>query len=584
MNMSSNELRKIFLKFFEERGHVIVPSSSLIPDDKSVLLTTAGMQQFKRYYTGELDPFTSIHKTLNRPLGSRNAASVQKSFRSSDIEEVGDESHLTFFEMLGNFSFGGYFKEEAIKWAWEFCHHILGIDISRVKISVFEGDSVVPADIESHQIWLKLGIPDGKIFTGSRKDNFWGPTGDEGPCGPTTEIYVDGIEIWNLVFNEFYQHPDGHLEPLKTKGVDTGMGLERLSLVIQYPEHPEHTVFSTDLFSPIMKLIPAEVNSERHRRIIADHIRAIAFLVADGVVPSNKEAGYVLRRLLRRVLTYGYLYKLKVSDFEKLLQKVVEDYGQFYSELKEAKHVISSCVGQEWEKFSKALSRGISKLERIDKIDNKIAFKLYESYGLPFEIIKELGGEKAQTLTREGFEEEFKSHQEISRVGMQKKFGGHGLEGISDEEARRDPIIWKMTRLHTATHLLHQALRNILGHSVKQMGSDINPERTRFDFTFERKLTQEELTKIEEEVNRKIKEDLEVKREIIPYEEAIKRGALAFFKEKYPDMVSVYTIGNYSMELCGGPHVKKTSEIGKFKIIKEESVSSGVRRIRAVVE
>ncbi len=581
--MDSLELRRSFLSFFEQRGHVIVPSSSLIPDDPSVLLTTAGMQQFKQYYTGELDPMSAIHGSLGRPLGSKNAASVQKSFRTSDIEEVGDESHLTFFEMLGNFSFGGYFKREAIEWAWEFVHHVLNIALDRINISIFEGDEEVPPDKESHDIWRKLGIPDGKIKTGSREDNFWGPTGKEGPCGPTTEIYVDGIEVWNLVFNEYYQNPDKKLVALKIKGVDTGMGLERLALVMQYPQHPEKTIFSTDLFLPLINQIPSNL-SERHRRIIADHLRAIAFLVADGVRPSNKEAGYILRRLMRRVMTYSNLYQLNLDLFYKILQKVVETYGTYYSELLENRAEILETFREEEEKFMRTINRGIKELERLSTIDAKIAFKLYESYGLPYEIIKELGQVKTQNLSREDFEKEFRIHQEISRKGSQEKFGGHGLYGVSDEDARKDPMIWKMTRLHTATHLLHQALRNILGPEVRQMGSDINPERTRFDFTFGRKLTEAELRAIEEEVNRKIEENIQVTRKIMPYSEAIKSGALAFFKEKYPEMVSVYSIGEYSKELCGGPHVARTGEIGKFKILKEEAVSSGVRRIRASVE
>jgi alanyl-tRNA synthetase len=581
--MSSKELRQKFLKFFEDRGHVIVPSSSLIPDDPSVLLTTAGMQQFKPYYTGELDPMTAIHGALGKALGSKNAASIQKCFRTSDIDEVGDESHLTFFEMLGNFSFGGYFKREAIEWAWEFVHHVLEVPQDRIYVSIFEGDSEVPPDAESHNIWRALGMPDSKIKTGGRKDNFWGPTGTEGPCGPTTEIYVDGLEVWNLVFNEYYQYPDKRLEPLKIKGVDTGMGLERLALVMQFPGNPQKTIFATDLFQPLMLLLPSSI-PERKRRIIADHIRGVAFLVADGLSPSNKEAGYVLRRLLRRIMTYGKLHQIETGMFLEMLERVAEEYGSQYPELISGKTKMINIFHEEEAKFSRTLNRGLKELERMTVISSESAFKLYESYGLPFEIIKELGGERANTLTREAFDKEFERHREISRAGVAEKFGGHGLVGISDSEARQDPIIWKMTRLHTATHLLHSALRNILGPEVKQMGSDINSERTRFDFTFSRKITPEELREIEEEVNRRIAEDLPVSREVMPYEAAIKAGALAFFKEKYPPVVSVYFIGEYSKELCGGPHVARTSEIGKFRILKEEAVSSGIRRIRATVE
>jgi alanyl-tRNA synthetase len=600
--MPSSELRKKFLGFFESRGHVIVPSSSLIPDDPSVLLTTAGMQQFKPYYTGALDPMTAIHGTLGRPLESKNAVSVQKSFRTSDIDEVGDESHLTFFEMLGNFSFGykpgetrspkdGYFKKVAIELAWEFIHRVLGIQLKRVKISVFEGDAEVPPDQESRRIWKNLGMPDEKIITGSRKDNFWGPTGQEGPCGPTTEIYIDGIEVWNLVFNEFYQHPDKRLEPLATKGVDTGMGLERLALVMQFPEHPEKTIFATDLFTPLLQTLPLGI-PEHRARIIADHIRGAVFLIADGLKPSNKEAGYVLRRLLRRALTYGYLGKIAKENFEQMLKAVIATYGEHYPELDKRTDDIINGFRDEEKRFSATLARGLKELERLAVVEAEGAFKLYESYGLPYEIIKEFGGERAADLTRENFEQEFQKHQELSRAGSTEKFGGHGLYGVSDEDSRKDPKIWKMTRLHTATHLLHQALRNILGSEVRQMGSDINPERTRFDFTFERKISAEELARLEGEVNRKVHEDLPVKKEMVPYQEALRSGALAFFKEKYPEIVSVYSIGGpstssgqvYSKELCGGPHVSRTGEIGRIRILKEESLSAGVRRIRATVD
>jgi len=580
--MNSQELRQKFLSFFEERGHVIVPSSSLIPDDPSVLLTTAGMQQFKPYYTGKLDPMTAIHGVLGKPLGAKNAASIQKCFRSSDIDEVGDESHLTFFEMLGNFSFGGYFKREAIEWSWEFVHHVLNIPIERVKISVFEGDAEVLADKESHDIWRRLGIPDEKIIFGNRKDNFWGPTGNEGPCGPTSEIYVDGIEVWNLVFNEYYQYPDKRLEPLKIKGVDTGMGLERLALVMQFPKEPEKTIFATDLFKPIMLILRSDM-PERERRIIADHIRGAAFLIADGLNPSNKEAGYVLRRLLRRVMTYGHLRRVPSADFLRMLEIIVEKYGPQYQELLSGKDRITTVFREEEAKFGRTLRQGLKELERMPSISSESAFRLYESYGLPFEIIKELGLERAQGLTREAFDRELERHREVSRAGVTEKFGGHGLVGISDEDARRDPAVWKMTRLHTATHLLHQALHDVLGEGVKQMGSDINTERTRFDFAFPRKVTIEELEKIENIVNEKINEDLPVKREVMPYGEAIRQGARAFFKEKYPPEVSVYSIGSYSKELCGGPHVKRTGEIGRIKILKEEAVGAGTRRIRAAL-
>lgn len=582
--MSSSELRKKFLKFFEERGHVIVPSSSLIPDDPSVLLTTAGMQQFKPYYTGARNPLKDMHPGFGKPLGAKNAASIQKSFRTSDIEEVGNESHLTFFEMLGNFSFGGYFKREAIEWAREFIHHVLGVALERVHVSVFQGDAAVPVDQESHDIWKSLGMPDGKIVMGNRDDNFWGPTGSEGPCGPTTEIYVDGVETWNIVFNEFYCHADKRLEPLKMKGIDTGMGLERLALVMQHPGYPEKTIFATDLFEPIMKVLPA--GDERVRRIIADHMRASVFLIADGVRPSNIDRGYILRRLLRRAARHSHTLSLKKGWYDQILQSVASIYRDPYPEVSKTEE-IRMVIATELEKFEQALERGLREFEKVASrgaISARAAFDLYQSYGFPIEIIEELAREQGVVIDRKGFDEEFKKHQEISKAGQEQKFGGHGLAGVSDEEARKDLTIWKMTRLHTATHLLHQALRDVLGAEVKQKGSDITLERTRFDFTFSRKVSAEELKKIEGIVNQKIKENLPVERQEMLYQEALRQGALAFFKEKYPETVSVYSIGAYSKELCGGPHVSRTSEIGNFKITKEESVAQGVRRIRGVID
>lgn len=567
MTMSSGELRKKFLEFFSAKEHKIAPSSSLIPDDPSVLLTTAGMQQFKKYYT---EPSLAPAK---------NIASIQKCFRTSDIDEVGDESHLTFFEMLGNFSFGGYFKVEAIKLAKEFLESI-GLKIDYV--TVFGGDKEIPLDKESEEIWRTLGIKD--IRKAGREDNFWGPTGNEGPCGPTAEIYINGVEIWNLVFNEYYCDPISKLSPLTSKGVDTGMGLERLAMVSQNKKN----IFETDLFEPIWRLLPARL-ADTTRRIIADHARGIAFLISDGVRPSNKEAGYVLRRLIRRIVVY------KVENIESVFKTIVENYSDFYPELDQA--AILSVFKEEREKFDETVYRGLEKMETLSEIDAASAFMLYESYGLPFEIIKEIGQKKAENLTREDFNKELERHKEISRAGAEKKFGGHGLilntgelKAANEEEAN------KVTRLHTATHLLQAALRKILGESVRQVGSDITAERARFDFTFERKLTDDELKKVEDTVNFAIKQKYDVQKNEMPYEDAIKLGALHVFSarggEKYPPKVNVYSVGNFdadtpeifSRELCGGPHVKNASEIGHFKILKQEPLGSGLRRIRATVE
>ncbi|MEK7162298.1 MAG: alanine--tRNA ligase [Patescibacteria group bacterium] len=548
--MSSAELRRKFLEFFEKRGHKIMPSSSLIPDDPSVLLTTAGMQQFKKYYT---DPSLAP---------APNVASVQKCFRTSDIDEVGDEFHLTFFEMLGNFSFGGYFKDGAIKYAKEFLES-LGLKIEYV--TVFAGDKKTPFDEESFLVWEKSGIRD--IRKAGREDNFWGPTGQEGPCGPTTEIYIDGVEIWNIVFNEYYQKSDGKLEKSKTRGVDTGMGLERLAMVLQKKKN----IFETDLFAPLLALLPVDLE-EQKRRIIADHARAIAFLISDGVRPSNKEAGYILRRLMRRLISYG------MGQEQNLFETVVKNYQSFYPELNPEK--ISNVFGEENIKFGKTLNKGLAELQKLEAIDAKVAFRLYESYGLPFEVIKEY----APTLKREDFEAEFKKHQEISRAGQEKKFGGHGfILNTGELKAKDEEELKKVTRLHTATHLLQAALRKVLGPEVKQMGSDITAERTRFDFAFSRKLTAEELKKVEALVNEAVSRSLKVGMQELDLEEAKKTGALHFFREKYPARVKVYSAGDFSKEICGGPHVSNTREVGKFVILKEEAVASGVRRIRANV-
>ncbi len=573
--MTSKEIRNKFLEFFEDRGHKIVSSSSLVPkDDPSVLLTTAGMQQFKPYYTGDKDPI--------KDFGSRRTVSIQKSFRTSDIDEVGDESHLTFFEMLGNFSFGDYFKENSLEWGWDFITKELGISPERCHVSVFKGDNEIPEDEDSIAIWKLLGISDYRIKKAGRKDNFWGPTGNEGPCGPTSEIYIDGVEVWNHVFNEYYCNPDKTLIPLKQKGVDTGMGLERLVKAIQSVP----SIFETDLFLPLMKFLPKEL-PEKIKRIFADHARSVTFLLSDSVMPSNKEAGYILRRLLRRIFVYMHIYKLKPDTLEELMKIIFEKYGEIYQELSKNRNNIINSMWEEYERFNKTLGYGIKELEKLEKVDAISAFTLYESYGLPYEIIKELSGSRAKNLHKKDFEEEFKKHQEISRAGAIKKFGGHGIDSVQNKEEAE-----KMTRLHTATHLLHQALHDVLGSKaeVKQMGSDITEERTRFDFTFPRKLTPEEIKKIEDIVNEKIKMNLPVTAKKMSKETAFQLGARAFFKEKYKEEVNVYSIGDpdpskaYSKEFCGGPHVNSTGQIGHFKITKEESSSAGIRRIRAVVE
>ena len=568
--MTASELRKIFLKYFEERGHKIVPSSSLLPDDPSVLLTTAGMQQFKPYFVGKADP--------KRDFGSLNTASIQKSFRTSDIDEVGDESHLTFFEMMGNFSFGGYFKKEAISYAKEFIESI-GLAIQYV--TVFKGDDKTPKDKESEKVWKTLGISD--VREAGREDNFWGPTGTEGPCGPTTEIYINDTEIWNIVFNEYYCKSDGSLEPLKAPGVDTGMGLERLAMIAQGKQN----IFETDLFSSITEILPAAMDI-RVKRIVSDHARGVVFLLSDGVIPSNKEAGYVLRRLMRRMLVYEHILG-NSYDSQAFFEIVGKEYSGFYNEINP--ETVRDEFVKEKEKFQKSVARGLKELERTGDIDAQSAFRLYESFGLPYEIIKELGGETAAGLTREDFDKEFEKHREASRAGREKKFGGHGLLLDTGElKAANEEELKIVTRLHTATHLLQAALRKVLGDKAHQAGSDITAERLRFDFTFDRKLKDEEIKKVEDLVNDAVERNLDMGCEELPYEDAVKTGALYFEREKYPETVKVYSAVDpksgeiFSRELCGGPHVVHTRELGHFKITKEESVGAGTRRIRAIVE
>lgn len=546
--MTSQELRQEFLNFFATKGHKIVSSSSLIPEDPSVLLTTAGMQQFKPYYLGQESPY------------GKNVASVQKCFRTSDIDEVSDESHLTFFEMLGNFSFGGYFKREAIELAYEFIIEHAGLKIDYV--SIFEGDKNVPQDEESEKIWRSLGMTD--IKKACREDNFWGPPGPEGPCGPTTEIYVRGTEIWNIVFNEFYCNTDKSLSKLSTPGVDTGMGLERLAMVVQKTP----TIFETDLFFSLMARMPKAL-PERKKRIIADHVRGVAFLIADGVRPSNKEQGYVLRRLLRRIIAWN------TGAEEDIFVEVIKNYHLFYPELNLS--IIMKVFGQEKEKFGRTMQAGLKELNKMDAVDAKAAFKLYESFGLPYETIKDIGGKKTENLRREDFDEEFKKHQEISRKGAAGMFKG----GLVDHEPQT-------IKHHTAHHLLLAALRQVLGSHVLQRGSNVSSERLRLDFSHVEKLTKEQLSEVENIVNQKIAEGLKVKREEMPKEKAEKLGALAEFGAKYGEIVSVYTIYNkddsaFSREFCGGPHVENTAKLGHFKIIKEEGLGAGVRRIRAVL-
>jgi alanyl-tRNA synthetase len=587
--MLAKELKSKYLEFFKERGHKVIENAPLIPEnDPTVLFTTAGMHP--------LIPFLLGHP---HPLGKR-LVNVQKCLRTDDIDKIGDDFHLTFFEMLGNWSLGDYWKEEAIKWSWEFLtdKKWLGLDKERLYVSVFAGDEDAPRDEESARIWESLGLPKEKIFFLPKKDNWWGPAGNTGPCGPDTEMFWDTgkepcskecrpgcpcgkyFEIWNDVFMEYNKTAEGKYEPLKQKNVDTGMGVERTVAVLQ----GKKSVYEIETMKPIVekikeisKILSPDENQERSIRIITDHIRASVFIIAEGIEPSNKDHGYVLRRLIRRSIRHGKLIGIDKDFLEEIAKVVIEIYKEDYPELEKNKEFILTQIKKEETKFRNTLSQGIKKFFEIVKkekyISGKNAFLLFQSFGFPIEMTKELAKENNIEVDEKGFEEEFKKHQEISRVGAEKKFKG-GLADTSE----------KTTRLHTATHLLNEAIRRVLGRGdIVQKGSNITPERLRFDFNFDRKLTDEEIKKIEDLVNEKIKEGLPVKREFMTIEEAKRRGAQAVFEHKYDEIVSVYSIGDFSIEVCGGPHVNNTREVGRFKIIKEESVAAGIRRIKAIV-
>jgi len=578
--MTYSEIRDRFVNFFEAKGHHLVSSASLIPmHDASVLLTVAGMQQFKPYFTGEPSPY------------GNKVISIQKCFRTSDIDKVGDDSHLTFFEMFGNFAFNGSVsKEQAIRWAWDFLTNpdYMGIQQSRLSATYYNGSRTgTKSDAAAKEVLSTLiGLSD---ISAQGEDNFWGPTGNEGPCGPTVDFYVDGVEVWSLVFNEYYCSADGKLSLLENGlGIDTGMGLERL-LTASTPE--ANNMYKTDAFWPIIETIyqhTPEVDAKisRSMKIVADHLRGSVFLLSDHIQPSNKEQGYILRRLLRRAILH--LDKLRaLPAFNELLEIIIARYSDFYPELLTEKDMILQLANLEKDKFLKTMAEGKKELDKLlasqgGQISGEAAFSLFATYGLPLDFIKE-----EASVDEDGFNKKFKEHQDISRAGVESKFGGHGLSsGATVSEADRQ----KITRFHTAAHLLHAALMKFLGSEVKQAGSDLNIERLRFDFTFPRALNSQEKTSIEDWVNQQIEFNLPVKHETVKLTDALASGAVAFFKEKYPDEVEMYTIYNpetkeiASKEICGGPHVAKTGEIGKFKIVKEQSSSAGVRRIKATID
>ena len=589
--MKAIEIRNKYLDFFKRHGHAVIPSAPLIPEnDPSVLFTTAGMQPLVPYLLGE-----------KHPEGTR-LTDFQKCLRTNDIDEVGDNRHLTYFEMLGNWSLGDYFKEESIAMSFEFLTKELGIPVEKLSVTCFAGDEDCQRDEVTASCWKKAGIPEDRIYYFGKDDNWW-IAGEEGPCGPDTEMFYDTgkpkcsencnpscgcgkyVEIWNNVFMEFFKTKDGKYTKLKQHNVDTGLGLERMAMLLQGKETP----FDTELFKPVMdKLqeLAGENDSIESRRIVAEHLRASMMIIQDGGLPSNVDRGYILRRLIRRMVRHLRKLQINLNELGELIDLNIDTLKEMYPELHQNSNKIKSVIIEEKDKFEKTLERGEREFNKIvnrmknegqDTISGQDLFTLYETYGFPPEVTQDLAREAGLKVDTTEFDKLFKEHQEKSRMGSEQKFKG-GLAGTGEQEVR----------YHTATHLLNAALKVILGKDVHQKGSNITPERMRFDFSCDHKLTDEEKKKVEDLVNEWISRGLDVKCEEMKKDDAIKSGAECMFIEKYPDIVTVYSIGNdrekVSKELCGGPHVKNTSELGHFKIKKEEASSAGVRRIKAILE
>lgn len=588
---TASELRRLFIDFFKEHGHSEIQSAPLVPEnDPTCLFTTAGMHPLVPYLLGE-----------KHPAGKR-LVNVQKCLRTGDIDEVGDPFHLTFFEMLGNWSLGDYFKEEAISMSFTFLTEKLGIPIEKIKITCFAGDENAPKDEEAAAIWRSLGIPDENIYFLGKEDNWWGPAGQTGPCGPDTEMFVPvdrpdcgpdcgpacdcgkWVEIWNDVFMQYNKTADGKYVPLDHPNVDTGMGLERITAYMQGVDSAYQTELFSGIFDVIKKLSGKDENdySCRSARIIAEHMRAACFLIADGVIPGNVDQAYVLRRLIRRAIREAR--KLEITnDFTiEIADKVIEEYAEAYPELKKQEKLIRDELQREETQFSRTLERGTREFNKLadripdfvakKQISGKNAFNLYETYGFPLELTMEMAAERGIEIDEKGFHKAYEKHQELSRAGAEQKFKG-GLADQSDAT----------TALHTATHLLHQALRKVLGDHVQQSGSNITAKRLRFDFSHPEKVSKELLAEIEKLVNEQIDKKIPITFEEVPLQEALDCGALGFFTDKYEDKVKVYKIGDFSMEICGGPHAENTGDLKGFKITKEESSSRGIRRIKAVL-
>ncbi len=589
----SSELRSMFLKFFKDHGHAVISSASVIPEnDPTVLFTTAGMHPLVPYLMG-----------AKHPAGKR-LTDVQKCVRTGDIDDVGDFSHLTFFEMLGNWSLGDYFKEQMIPWSWEFLTspEYLGLPKDRLAFSVFAGDADCPRDEESAQLWRNCGVADDHIFFLPKENNWWGPAGITGPCGPDTEMFIITdkepcgpncspacscgryLEIWNDVFMQYNKKADGTFEPLEQKNVDTGMGLERTICVL----NGKKSVYETDLFADILKKISELSGKEygsdemttRAFRIIADHMRTATFIMGDdrGVSPSNVDQGYVLRRLIRRAVRYGMGIGMPEGFTGEVAKVIIEQYKDVYPELKRNEAFVLEQLSLEESRFARTLKQGNREFEKLvekvqdGQIDGVNAFHLYDTYGFPVEMTEELARERGLTVDMDGFHDCFRRHQATSQAGAEQRFKG-GLADNSEQSAR----------LHTATHLLHAALRKVLGPEVAQKGSNITAERLRFDFSFGRKMTKEELAEVERLVNEAIQSHTPVTCEEMTVAQAKEQGAIGLFESKYGEKVKVYTMGPYSKEICGGPHAQNTGDLVSFKIKKEESSSAGVRRIKAVI-
>lgn len=595
MKITADELRTKYLEFFRSKGHAVISGASLIPDnDPTVLFTTAGMHPLVPYLLGQ-----------KHPAGTR-LADVQKCVRTGDIDAVGDAAHLTFFEMLGNWSLGDYFKKEAIAWSYEFLTEHLGFKTEQINVSVFAGEPGIPRDDEAIEIWKSHGIPEERIFALPREDNWWGPAGETGPCGPDTEMFIDTgkekcsdecrpgchcgkyIEIWNNVFMQYNKTADGKFEPLAQKNVDTGMGVERtVCMMTGLP-----TVYDTEIFAPIMAkieelstIVPEDAElALRAKRIIADHMRTATFILCDpkgGVKPGNIGANYVLRRLIRRAVRFSRILGIAPGFTSDLAKVISEKYRKVYPELESKLEECLADLSAEESRFNQTLDKGASMFAKVaeqlkahgqNRISGKTAFKLYDTFGFPFEMTLELAAEQGLEVDKEGFEEANRKHQELSRTTSAGTFKA-GLQDNSEV----------VTRMHTATHLLHAALHKVLGPTANQKGSNITPERLRFDFTWGDKMTPEQIAEVEKLVNGWIEEGLEVCKKMTTVEEAKAEGAMALFATKYGEQVSMYSIGEVSKEICGGPHVANTKELGSFKILKEQSSSAGVRRIKAVV-